>query len=210
MDSEKKANIELLNQLVEEVVSTFCSDHLLLPTVQYDTCTFHLADIWNAGAMEYLSRSLTIQVCDTKAFLDDISARPKESHREALHTWYTMIEKWSYTLSDWDTLGSFDAVDHGWFEKVDAVISSSCQVKRFVSSLSPIDEYPYSSDDLLSIVTGNILSAAEAIINARIVFLGKRFGLSEALFDCYREGLFPFGYDRTEMTLLCIRPERAY
>ena len=187
---------ERIARLAEEVVSLFCSERLFQPDVEYESRQFELAN----G-----SETLTIRVCTILDYLNDIYLHNESSHCKALGDWFREIETWAATLRQFDTIRSYKGIEAS-FDEITAAIENSSRVDAFVTRLLDIGDSRYSREDFLENVTGGIVSAAQHIIDARVVFLGKRFGLTEAVFAAYGDGLFPFGYDRVETELLCVRP----
>ena len=186
-------NVEEIGGLVNEVASFFLSDELLRPTADWDSKRFDLAN-----------SSIVVRVCTQQDYLDDICL-PRDSQYMNLNRWFSKIETWGITLSQFDVFPSFENVE-GCFDRLEDAVPHLPQVKDFMKRLSALGDQRLSPEDLSHHVLGGILSAAEGIIEARVIFFGRRFGITEALFDTYKDGLFPFGYDRVEGEILCIRP----
>ena len=193
--SERLMDNNRLAFLVEEVSSFFCSRKLLATTTDYRKRPFVLGS---------KSKPLSIRVVEKQDYLDDIHILKTDAHCSALDEWFREIDSWAATLRQFDMRKCYDPADH--FDKIDSSIESSGSVNALIDDLTAIGDSRFSRDDIRDNVEGAIVSAAQHIIDARLIFLGDHFGLTEAVFSGYRDGLFPFGYDRTRKDLTCIRP----
>jgi len=71
--------------------------------------------------------------------------------------------------------------------------------------------FPYCADriefaELHGLLFDRPCMHADRIITARTIMLGPRFGITEALFHAYRNGLIPYGWDVHTYRIVCIRP----
>lgn len=190
-----------LNELIDEVCDFFTSDRLLQPMATEAPVSFPC-----------FRKPIGMRVTSLKEFVADIDARNPKSACQELDEEIlggTLETMW-FDLKGFQIYGEFGVAR----EIIDRLYEDMRSNTRLVELTRRIAEeaFPYCSDtidfdDLYGVVFGRPGVHADRIITARTIMMGRRYGITEALFEAYKNGLMPYGWDIHSYSLVCISPQ---
>lgn len=117
--------------------------------------------------------------------------------------WLQEVDSYRYALTNFEIAPTAFGPDYDDFcALVESTVTESEKVADIIRELATeMDE-----DEATQFVFGGLCMAAQAIVNGRLVFGGRRYGLTETIFQTAKDGLFVFGFDEDCNELLCYRP----
>ncbi|REK10796.1 MAG: hypothetical protein DWQ37_15245 [Planctomycetota bacterium] len=102
--------------------------------------------------------------------------------------------------------GPRDLVDYvdDQCEAVSATLHASSGVKRMAKKVAAIESADINKSEMRDGFLGAIEDHFQTILKCRVLTLSRRYMPTEAIFEAYRVGLMPFGWDWD--SLLCLNP----
>lgn len=183
-----------IQQLVDEVVDFFLSPQLLSLSSRSEPSDFHCAE-----------RTVGIRVCSAEQYVNDINTENNDSFCEDLdERMLATMETWAYMFQEF-SLDTELQVARDKQDKVGEMLGSHNAIRLLAEEVaSQTDAFPF--DEIHNHVAGRVGVLCEQICAARVLTGGRRYGLTEALFKAFTDGLLPFGYDASSGSIVCLRP----
>lgn len=186
-------------ELIEEVLTLFCRD-VLNTRSTYES---------NKAFCELEIRVVSVDAIPAYFYGngDDEGGDDDEGEDDnpigKLAYWLQEVQGYKYSLRDYDFENTFSGFDE-FAERVEVDVTESASVAALIGEIADTE---ISVDEANQFVWGGMIMSAQSIAMARLVFGGKRHGLTETLFKAYSDGLFPFGFDEANNVVLCVRPK---
>jgi len=186
------------NELVSEVVDFFTSDRLLQPVGDYETKTFRCH-----------SREILIRVTSLAEYIRDIDINNSDSYCYALDEGlFSRLQEVEYFLSDYETDGVIDKF-HDPIGPITDMLPGNPRIRMLAEAAFSHCPDSIDFDDIHGHVANRVGVIAWQIIDARLLMMGPRFGITEALFAAFQDGLLPYGWNLRERTIVCVRLETS-